>query len=87
MDANMDNEDVGNNTIVLRDDGAEEYAEIMDVFDENFWRVPQSVNSVNLKLKTQKYEFKLKLDFVKKNKSFKFKVLRLSYILQFSFKF
>jgi len=36
MDANMDNEEVGNNTIVLRDDGVEEYAEIMDVIDENF---------------------------------------------------
>jgi len=36
MDANMDNQDVGNNTIVLRDDGVEEYAEIMDVIDENF---------------------------------------------------
>ena len=82
MDANMDNEDVGNNTIVLRDDGVEEYAEIMDVIDENFWRVPQSVNSLNLKLKTQKYEFKLKLDKVKKN-SLKFRVLRLSNHLQF----
>jgi len=50
MDANIDNEDVGNNTIVLRDDGFEEYAEILDVIDENFWGVPQSVNSLSLKL-------------------------------------
>jgi len=31
----MYNEDVGNNTIVLRDDGAEEDTEIVDVMDEN----------------------------------------------------
>ena len=35
MDDHMDNEDVGNNTIVFRDDGAEEDTEIMDVMVEN----------------------------------------------------
>ena len=54
------NEDDGNNTIVLRDDVDEEDAEII----REILGVSQSVNSSNLKLKTKKYEFKLKLDKV-----------------------
>ena len=72
MDDHMDNEDVGNNTIVFRDDGAEEDTEIIDVMDENIWWMPLSVKSLKLKVKTKKYEFKLKLDKFLKNRSFKF---------------
>ena len=50
----MDKEDAGNNTIVLRDDVAEEDAVIMDVMDEKDLGFPHSINSSNLKLKTQK---------------------------------
>ena len=72
MDDHMDNEDVGNNTIVFRDDRAEEDTEIMDVMVEKVLGIPLSVKSLKLKVKTKKYEFKLKLDKVLKNRSFKF---------------
>ena len=44
MDVNMDKEDAGNNTIVLRDDVAEEDAVILDVMDEKDLGFPQSIN-------------------------------------------
>jgi len=72
MDDHMDNEDVGNNTIVFRDDRAEEDTEIMDVMVEKVLGIPLSVKSLKLKVKTKKYEFKLKLDKFLKNRSFKF---------------
>jgi hypothetical protein len=40
--------------------------------DENIWWMPLSVKSLKLKVKTKKYEFKLKLDKFLKNRSFKF---------------
>ena len=70
MDDHMDN--VGNNTIVFRDDRAEEDTEIMDVMVEKVLGIPLSVKSLKLKVKTKKYEFKLKLDKFLKNRSFKF---------------